>query len=129
MSAIHAVSVELAEVNCGECGGTYAINNRYYKQKQQKGGYWTCPYCGCGWGFDKNETELARTQRELKEERERRNAALARANEAAAERDKAERALKRHKTRSANGTCPCCKRTFKQLARHMKSKHPEFAAG
>lgn len=24
------------------------------------------------------------------------------------------------------GMCPCCRRTFKQLAEHMKSKHPDF---
>ena len=128
MSAIHAISVQLTEINCGVCGGVYAVNAMFHKHKQDKGGYWTCPYCKCDWGFDKSETELARTQRELEEERKRRNDALARANEAAAARDKAERALKRHKTRAKNGVCPCCKRTFKQLARHMKSKHPEFAA-
>lgn len=25
-----------------------------------------------------------------------------------------------------NGTCPCCKRTFQNLANHIKSKHPEL---
>lgn len=24
------------------------------------------------------------------------------------------------------GVCPCCKRTFQQLARHMKCKHPKY---
>jgi hypothetical protein len=24
--------------------------------------------------------------------------------------------------------CPCCNRTFQQLARHMKAKHPEHAS-
>lgn len=32
-------------------------------------------------------------------------------------------------TTAAFETCPCCKRTFKQLAAHMKNKHPEFAHG
>lgn len=27
--------------------------------------------------------------------------------------------------RSAASACPCCKRTFRQLARHMAAKHPE----
>lgn len=31
------------------------------------------------------------------------------------------------KNRVGNGVCPCCKRTFQQLARHMKAKHPNFA--
>jgi hypothetical protein len=24
------------------------------------------------------------------------------------------------------GVCPCCNRTFQQLARHMKAKHPGY---
>ena len=48
----------------------------------------------------------------------------------AAER-KAEKALKetkRLKKRAAAGTCPCCSRTVIQMARHMKTKHPDFVA-
>ncbi len=33
------------------------------------------------------------------------------------------------KKRAANGVCPCCNRTFSDLARHMKAKHPDFAEG
>lgn len=36
--------------------------------------------------------------------------------------------LVRTKKRIGAGTCPCCNRTFQQLARHMKSQHPEYAA-
>jgi hypothetical protein len=32
------------------------------------------------------------------------------------------------KKRSAAGTCPCCHRTFRQMALHMRSKHPTFKA-
>jgi hypothetical protein len=44
--------------------------------------------------------------------------------EASIERDK----LARLRKRAKHGVCPCCKRTFQQLARHMKQKHPEFSA-
>jgi hypothetical protein len=27
----------------------------------------------------------------------------------------------------ANGVCVCCNRSFKNLAAHMQTKHPEFA--
>ena len=27
-----------------------------------------------------------------------------------------------------NGVCPCCTRTFPNLAAHMKTKHPDFGA-
>lgn len=36
--------------------------------------------------------------------------------------------LTRQKKRAVEGVCPCCKRTFKQLARHMSAKHPEYVA-
>ncbi len=32
------------------------------------------------------------------------------------------------KRRAAAGVCPCCNRSFENLSRHMKSKHPTFAA-
>ncbi len=32
----------------------------------------------------------------------------------------------RIKNRIANGVCPCCKRTFQNLARHMKGQHPDY---
>lgn len=36
----------------------------------------------------------------------------------------ATRTLKRAKA----GTCPCCHRTFRQMALHMANKHPDFKA-
>jgi hypothetical protein len=36
--------------------------------------------------------------------------------------------LTRQRKRIAEGVCPCCHRTFKQLAAHMKNKHPDFKA-
>ena len=30
------------------------------------------------------------------------------------------------KKRIKNGVCPCCNRQFKDLQRHMKSKHPDY---
>ena len=34
--------------------------------------------------------------------------------------------LTRTKKRVAAGVCPCCHRTFQQLARHMAAKHPHY---
>jgi hypothetical protein len=38
---------------------------------------------------------------------------------------KSEAELRRIQKRTAAGVCPCCNRTFQQLARHMKTRHPE----
>lgn len=44
-------------------------------------------------------------------------------------RRRAEKAAKtRLKNRVAKGVCPCCKRSFANLARHMACKHPEVVA-
>lgn len=32
----------------------------------------------------------------------------------------------RIKNRIGNGVCPCCNRTFKNLARHMSGQHPDY---
>jgi hypothetical protein len=43
-------------------------------------------------------------------------------------RRRAEKAAKtKIKNRVAKGVCPCCNRTFQNLADHMKSKHPDYA--
>lgn len=35
--------------------------------------------------------------------------------------------LTKTRKRISNGVCPCCNRTFSNLADHMRSKHPEYA--
>lgn len=37
------------------------------------------------------------------------------------------RALTNTKKRIAHGTCPCCRRTFQNLQRHMANQHPDYA--
>jgi hypothetical protein len=34
----------------------------------------------------------------------------------------------RIRNRIAAGVCPCCTRTFKNVARHIKDKHPTYVA-
>lgn len=34
--------------------------------------------------------------------------------------------LAKHRKRTANGVCPCCHRSFAQLARHIRGQHPEY---
>lgn len=133
---LHKISVDvvLTEMNCGECGGTYAINERYRQQKYDKGGGWHCPYCQCTWGyFDNNE--VSRLEKQLASEKRKKETAIRQkllANEET-QRTKnhlrAEKAAKtRLKNRIAKGVCPCCTRHFTNLERHMETKHPDYAA-
>lgn len=128
-----SVDVTLTSVNCGECGGTYAINERYRSEKQAKGGGWNCPYCKCTWGFFGDNNENTRLKKELELERKRKEWAQ---QEAAREREAKEAALRREigqraaktrlRNRVKNGVCPCCTRSFQNLREHMANKHPDF---
>lgn len=42
-------------------------------------------------------------------------------------REKAEAEVKKIRKRVGRGACPCCKRSFTNLQRHMTTKHPDFA--
>lgn len=117
MGQVLALPIKLESVDCGRCGGSYALNERFIDTKREEGGSWHCPYCQSGWGYGGGE--LAKAKAALESERTRHAQTLARANEASAERDKAERKLKR----VAKGICPECKRTFANLAQHMACKH------
>lgn len=112
------ITITLTEISCGCCGGVYAINESYRSRAYDHGESWTCPYCKVGWGYSgKGALQIA--EKALKEERERHQRTIARLNEEAAAKAKAERKLKR----VSRGTCPECNRTFQNLARHMACKH------
>ena len=128
------VSITLVEINCGCCGGTYAINKRYKEKCAEDGSSWTCPYCKVGWGYS-GKGRAQQLEKQLEAERKARQEAESRAAVERSQRQAAETNAKRAQTRLKNvkhrvaaGTCPCCNRTFKQLAAHMANKHPEYTA-
>lgn len=45
------------------------------------------------------------------------------------EQERRRKELARIARRAKAGVCPCCKRTVSQMARHMKTKHPEYGVG
>lgn len=69
--------------------------------------------------------ELASAQSSLASEIRRRELAETAAKGANIAAGRARAAHRRLHERVAAGVCPCCHRTFKQLAAHMKAKHPE----
>lgn len=128
------MAAELEVFCCGECGGQYALGKRYVEKKREQGGFWTCPYCACSWGYSKSGTENARLKRELEEQRRRtqyEENRAARANERAekeARRSAAARGqVTKIKRRVAKGACPACQHTFPDLHAHMETEHPEWA--
>lgn len=116
----------LEVVTCASCRMVYAIpaslvsSARAYPGNKPNGWTLCCPL-GHEWHYTgPSVTEkLAEERRRLQAtrdllEHEQRSHAATRGH------------LTRQKRRAAAGTCPCCDRTFQQLARHMESKHPDF---
>lgn len=117
---------------CGVCGVTFTVPERVYNYRRRKGGFNFCPN-GHQWGW----SEGTEKRDELRAERDRLKQAVAqRDDEVRHEREMREHAERRTaaakgqitklKKRASAGVCPCCNRTFQNLARHMKTKHPEY---
>jgi hypothetical protein len=126
------VEMLLETKSCPTCGIVYAVPQDWYaslNRQHDRGDHdvkWYCPN-GHVTVFSREAKYVA-----IERERDRLKQDNARLDEA---RIKAERRLlvvqkevKSRAKRAAAGVCPCCNRTFIQLARHMKTKHPDEVA-
>ncbi len=114
------VTETLTKISCGECGGVYAIAERYREECWQQGGSWRCPYCNCQWGFFSNNENKQLSERNIataERIRHDQTKMSLRATKAVATR------RKKQIDRVDKGVCPYCDRTFQNLQRHMQSKH------
>lgn len=122
-------AVEMRQETCCSCHMTFFMPESFYKQCQEKKPNKSF-YCPAGHSMHyTGETDLQK-ERRARQRAEQEKARLEQeAADAQAAQQRAERALKLHKKRAAAGTCPCCQRTFQNMARHMKAEHPEFVEG
>jgi hypothetical protein len=116
-------------VTCYTCGIPFGITSELYKRAVTDAiGSVTCPACGkltC-WRESDDQKKIKELERKLTWE----------TNEVARQKQQREVAeasltatrgvVTKMRKRVSVGTCPCCKRNFSQLARHMKTKHPDF---
>lgn len=112
--------------HCPTCGVLYTCP-KVIMESQRRDGQGS-HYCPNGHSLSFKESENTRLRRErdrLVQDQARLEEGIAsRDRELVAERNKAKRAAKR----ISAGVCPCCTRNFVNMARHMKTKHPEFGA-
>jgi hypothetical protein len=131
MGEVLYVQATLADAGeCPTCGVRFAMPlNMLRTLRETKGTF----YCPNGHQQSFAESSTVRLRRELEQTQERLKQAEDLAVRRGRERDqlaltKAQTLgkLKALKQRAANGFCPCCKRSFMQLARHMRTKHPAW---
>ena len=122
---------------CWKCGVYFGILSDLDKRRRSDGGDLYCPNGHYGSYRETDEDRLKKEikvkQEELARERNERKFAEVRARLA---EEKVlivghqNRSLKgvvtRTKNRIAAGKCPCCRRNFGNLARHMKGQHPDY---
>lgn len=127
--------ITLTQVTCPKCGGVYALSQQYLNEAADLGHFkqtWTCPYCKAERGYGEGEVDRLKKQVSSAEatakwHKNRAEEAAKSADHFRSSRDAMKGVVTKIKKRVRHGVCPCCKRTFTDLARHMDSKHPKFA--
>lgn len=112
-------------IECRTCGITYGVPPNWRRTRYETGREFHCPN---GHTQQFAEPETARLRKALSAERAAHDQTKSRAQDAEAAKARLEEQAKLRDRRSAAGVCPCCHRTFSQMARHMKTKHPEFVS-
>jgi transposase-like protein len=126
--------LQFEPTTCCTCGLTFAVPIAWYRKKRETHERFCCPN-GCKLEFSA-KTELDRVREETDRARAEAKTVQAQLNEERhlrlvreRELEKLSKAKAALENRVSKGQCPCCNRTFKHLARHMSSKHPEKVEG
>ncbi len=126
MSYALTVTITLETMTCHSCGVAFAVDAALYRAYNERGQALRCPNPRCSWpSFVPKELPAVALQKQL----DRASEARRWAEEALESERKSHSATKGKLTkitkRVAAGVCPCCNRTFANLARHMATKHGE----
>lgn len=109
-------------MECGACGVSFAVPIHFYNERYNKGGDWYCPNGHCRHFC---ESEVVKLRAQLDAKQRELTASKCETMRERQLREFAEKQKARMSKRVQNGVCPCCNRTFQNLARHMATKHPE----
>lgn len=117
--------------DCPSCGVVHFVPTDLQKRAKADGRKFYCPN-GHSASYTGSTTDQLRQKLEaataaLAAETKRKEWAEQATKQQMERADKAEAVAKLLKRRVKNGVCPCCHRTVKQLAAHMKTKHPGYA--
>lgn len=118
---------EHVEMQCGTCGVWHAFPMTRYNAARREGGFWTCPNGHSrGWKKGEEQEEINKIRRE----RDRLLQQSAQKDDEISQREREissqKRIVNKLKKRASAGTCPCCQRTFSNMAIHMRNQHPDF---
>lgn len=115
--------IEFVLEECCSCGTPFMLPKRMQKVLIENHQRFYCPnghgqsYCG--------KTEAQKLKEQLEQEKQRSAADKERLEKQWLEKHGEVVKLEKKLKRIHNGVCPCCNRTFSNLAKHMETQHPE----
>lgn len=121
MPTVHAVTLETT--TCW-CGAPMALPDTVLRNARELGNDLYCPATGHKFRFG---SEVDALRKKLEAERSRNTALTDQLRAAERQVSSAKGQLTKARKRAAAGVCPCCNRSFVQLARHMATKHPDYS--
>lgn len=112
-----------ALMSCGECGIAFLMPSDFERERHKDPkNQWSCPN-GHVRVYRESEADALRRERDrLKQDAARLEGERLKA---LADRDKAQAETRRLRNRIGKGVCPCCNRSFSNVAKHMATKHPD----
>ena len=140
MTFIADTVVTYEKQTCASCSIRFAVDAAFLQKRRADGSSFFCPV-GHSLVFTKTDADRLKEKLKAAEARERRERDdkeyfAGRLDETQAELKNTSRNLKTVKTkmrkqteRIAAGVCPCCNRSFENVGRHMKTKHPHYVDG
>lgn len=126
----YTTTVNMQEVVCCSCNGLFAMTAASFDRYKENHQWWNCPYCDRAQHWS-GETRVNKLEKQLQRERAAHDQTRADRNSIKRSRTAVKGELTKEKKKTARtmkGVCPCCNRHFANVARHMKSKHPEEVA-
>ena len=125
MIQIKTITLELHE--CPDCGVAWGLTSDYEDRRRQDHRTFHCPN-GHPLSY-RQESREEKLKRQLEQTSSQLALTQSRLTVTKRQKAAAKGQLTKAKRRVANGVCPCCNRTFADLAAHMHGQHPEYGEG
>lgn len=126
---VQEYTVTLVVESCCSCGVRFGLDSEHEEILRRKKSTFYCPnghslhYPG-----ESDHSKAERLARDLAAARDREATLRAENQKRLRLQRAAEGKTRAIKRRVSAGVCPCCTRSFQNLARHMESQHPGFGA-
>ena len=125
MNTLFEIATRYAAMECTGCAVSYAITCDFQAQRVKDHKTFHCPN-GCVQHYEA-ESKEERLQRCLNSERDDNNGLRYRIDHANRSRAALKGQVTKIKRRVGKGICPCCRRNFANLKRHMEGQHPNWS--